>query len=257
MRKITTLLFLFVVCFTVACSGGKKGGGKASFDVALTLADIEPKFQPAVDAFNIMNEVVVASGGEKLQSPFELDSDGDGKSDIGYVVIGDPAFDDFFKSAAKLNGLIYICTELTASATSQLKHFARSQASNEALRDQIKELVGDKPSSEWTTQESAAVMATAKERGQVKGDVLESFAGTGISMGVGVVALGKAIKEAKDLLPKGQTLLSNVKSVSPMKIGKATKGVKNSISNLKSVVDNTPKMLEEMAVLVTAFSKLN
>jgi len=256
MRKITILLFLFVVCFTVACSGGK-GGGKASFDVALTLADIEPKFQPAVDAFNLMNEVVVATGGEKLQSPFELDTDGDGKSDIGYVVVGDPAFDDFFKSSAKLNGLIYICTELTSSATTQLKHFARSQASNEALRDQIEELVGTKPSSEWTTEEAAAVMATAKERGQIKGDVLESFAGTGISMGVGVVALGKAIKEAKDLLPKGQTLLSGVKSVSPMKIGKATKGVKNSISNLKSVVDNTPKMLEEMAVLITAFSKLN
>jgi hypothetical protein len=69
--------------------------------------------------------------------------------------------------------------------------------------------------------------------------------------------LGKGIKEAKDLIPKAQELLQNVKSIKPTLILAATKGIKGSLSNLNNVVKNTPKMLEEMKVLMDGFMALS
>ena len=69
--------------------------------------------------------------------------------------------------------------------------------------------------------------------------------------------LRTGIKEAKDLIPKAQELLKNVKSVKPMLIPAATKGIKGSLGNLNNVVKNTPKMLEEMKVLLDGFKALS
>ena len=75
-------------------------------------------------------------------------------------------------------------------------------------------------------------------------------------MGLAVISLAKGIKEAKELLPKAQDLLKNATKLSPLKIPKATKGVKGSIGNLKGVVQNAPPMLEEMTVLISAFKAI-
>ena len=50
------------------------------------------------------------------------------------------------------------------------------------------------------------------------------------------------LKTAKDLLPKGQKLISEAKNLKPLMVPKATAGVKSSLGNLKSVVDNAPKI---------------
>ena len=238
MRNSLKTLFILVAVFAVGCGRIKKLIGGSAQDIPLTIADIEPKLAEFGGAsFGIV--------------------EGDGEGIVSYVQIGDPAYDDFFKASAKLNGLVLLCKGMATTATGELKKFAQSQAANAALADNIKELVGDTPKEDWSTEQSVAVLKMSKMKGQLTGAEIGYFATTATSMGVGIFALGKGIKEAKDLLPKGADLLNNVSSLKPLMVPAATKGVKTSIDNLKGVVDNTPKMLEEMKVLVDAFGQLN
>jgi len=146
---------------------------------------------------------------------------------------------------------------MTTTSTGQLKKFAMSKAADAAMKDNISGLVGNTPPEQWTTEQSFAVMKMAKAQGKINSDEVKYFATTAGSIGIAVISLGKGVKEAKDLLPKAQELLQNVKSVKPTLIPAATKGIKGSTGNLNNVVKNTPKMLEEMKVLLDGFKALS
>lgn len=229
MKKMIITLSAVVMMLLVGCAPSAK--------YALTIADIEPKLA-YIDGASI---------------GFSDDSE-DGL--VTYIQIGDADYDEFFKSAAKLDGLVILCKGMTTTATGQLKKFAMSKAADAALKDNIRDLVGNTPKEQWTTEQSIAVMKMAKRQGKINSDEAKYFATTAGSIGITVVSLGKGIKEAKDLVPKGQELLQNVKSIKPTLIPAATKGTKASIENLNSVVKNAPKMLEEMKVLLDGFKAL-
>lgn len=235
MKKILMLLFAFTMLLVVGCAPAAKH--------VLTIADIEPK--------------LAALGGSAIGFTDESE---DGF--VTYIQIGVPAFDDFFKSAAKLNGLVRLSKGMTTTAIGQLKKFAMTKAADAAMKDNIRELIGDKPESEWTDADAIAVMKMAKGQGKISADEAKYFLTTAGSMGITVIALGKGIKEAKDLLPKGAGLMKDVASwkTNPAKMMKAKgalDGVKGSVKNLKDVVDNAPKLLEELNVLLSAFKSLS
>jgi len=229
MKKLLFGMLTVLVILIVGCASGAK--------YALTVADIEPK--------------LASLGGANFG--FADDSE-DGL--VTYIQIGDAKYDDFFKSAAKLDGLVIVTQAMTTSATDQLKKYAMSKAASAAMQDNIAELVGDTPKEEWTTEQSIAVLKMAKAQGNINADELEYFITTSASIGIAVISLGKGINEAKDLVPKGKQLLENVKSVSPLQIPSATKGIKASLENLNNVIKNAPKMLEEMKVLADGFMAL-
>ena len=230
MKKMLIVLSAVVMFLVVGCAPSAK--------YALTIADIEPK--------------LAYIGGASIG--FADDSE-DGL--VTYIQIGDAGYDEFFKSAAKLDGLVILCKGMTTTSTGQLKKFAMSKAADSAMKDNISGLVGNTPPEQWTTEQSFAVMKMAKAQGKINSDEVKYFATTAGSIGIAVISLGKGVKEAKDLLPKAQKLLKNVKSVSPLKIPQATKGVKLSLENLNGVVKNAPKMLEEMKVLLDGFKALS
>jgi len=231
MKKILITLSAIAMVFVVGCGGGASN--------LLTVDLIEPLLSP-IDA---------ASNGHLSNILIE--------KPIEYIQIGDPNYDDFFMASAKLNGVVVLSKGMTTTATGQLKKFAMSKASNEAMKENIIDLVGDTPKEQWTTEQSIAVMKMAKGQGQINSDEVKYFATTAGSIGIVVVSLGKGIVEAKELIPNGTKLLKNVKSVSPLKIPQATKGVKLSLENLNGVVKNAPKMLEEMKVLLDGFKLLS
>ena len=230
MKKMLIVLSAVVMFLVVGCAPSAK--------YALTIADIEPK--------------LAYIGGASIG--FADDSE-DGL--VTYIQIGDAGYDEFFKSAAKLDGLVILCKGMTTTATGQLKKFAMSKAADAAMKNNINDLVGNTPPEQWTTEQSFAVMKMAKAQGKINSDEVKYFATTAGSIGIAVISLGKGVKEAKDLLPKGQELLQNVKSVKPTLIPAATKGIKGSVENLNNVVKNTPKMLEEMKVLLDGFKALS
>jgi len=213
-------------------------GCAPSAKYALTLADIEPNLAYLNGA-----------------SYGFADDSKDGL--VTYIQIGDAKYDEFFKSCAKLDGLVILCKGLATTSTGQLKKFAMSKAADTAMKNNINDLVGNTPPEQWTAAQSFAVLKMAKAGGKIKSDEVKYFATTAASMGIGIISLGKGIKEAKDLIPKAQELLKNVKSVKPMLIPATTKGIKGSLGNLNNVVKNTPKMLEEMKVLLDGFKALS
>lgn len=230
MKKMLIVLSAVVMFLVVGCAPAVKN--------ALTIADIEPK--------------LAYIGGASIGF---ADNSEDGL--VTYIQIGDADFDKFFKSAAKLDGLVRICQGMTTTATGQLKKFAMSKAADAAMKDNINDLVDNTPPEQWSTEQSIAVMKMAKGQGKINSDEVKYFATTAGSIGITVFAMGKGIVEAKDLVLQAKDLLQNVKAVSPLKIPAATKGLKESLGNLNSVVKNTPKTLEEMKVLLDGFKALS
>jgi len=229
MKKIILIISAFTIILSIGCAPSAK--------YALTVADIEPK--------------LAYIGGSSIGF---ADNSEDGL--VTYVQIGDPGYDEFFKSAAKLNGLGILCKGMVTTSIGQLKKFAMSKAADAAMKDNINDLVGNTPPDKWTTEQSLAVMKMSKAQGKIKSDEVKYFANTAGSIGIAVLSLGKGIKEAKELIPKANELLKNVKSIKPVLIPAATNGVKNSLGNLNSFVKNSPKMLEEMKVLLDGFKAL-
>ena len=230
MKSKLTALMVFVMILVIGCAPSAK--------YALTIADIEPKL-----AF---------IGGASIGF---VDDSEDGL--VTYIQIGDAVYDEFFKSSAKVDGLVILSKGMATTATGQLKKFAMSKAADAAMKENITDLVGDTPPEQWTTEQSFAVMKMAKQQNKISSDEVKYFATTAGSIGIAIVSLGKGVKEAKDLIPKAQELLQNAKSIKPTLILAATKGIKGSLSNLNNVVKNTPKMLEEMKVLLNGFKALS
>jgi hypothetical protein len=176
---------------------------------------------------------------------------------VEYSKIGNPSYDDFFITAARLDGMAIIGKSMITHSIKQLKYFAMSKASDEALQLNIKLLVGDTPPEEWSDEQAISVLRMANEKRKVTSDEKKYFLTTAGLIGIAVLSLGEAIDEAKELIPKGKQLMKNTKSLKYAQIPKATKGIKNSIENLNSVVNNAPKMLEEMKVLLDALKSLS
>jgi hypothetical protein len=176
---------------------------------------------------------------------------------VEYSKIGNPSYDDFFITAARLDGMAIIGKSMITHSIKQLKYFAMSKASDEALQLNIKLLVGDTPPEEWSDEQAISVLRMANEKRKVTSDEKKYFLATAGLIGIAVLSLGEAIDEAKELIPKGEQLMKNTKSLKYTQIPKATKGIKNSLENLNSVVNNAPKMLEEMKVLLDALKSLS
>ena len=176
---------------------------------------------------------------------------------VMYYAIGDPKFDDFFMTAAKIDGLVILTSALVTESTTQLKNFAMSKASNEALKENIKELVGDTPPDEWTTDQSIAVMEMSKKQGEISDDEKAYFVTTGIMLAAGSYSLGKGVKETADLIKTGAILIKDVKKVKPWLVPATTKALKGSVENLKGIAQNAPGLLEEVVVLSKGFKALS
>ncbi|MEA3286519.1 MAG: hypothetical protein U9Q77_04000 [Candidatus Marinimicrobia bacterium] len=175
---------------------------------------------------------------------------------VEYYQIGDPNFDNFFKTAAKLDGLVIIANGMTKNTTKQLKKYAMSKAADESLQEDIKATIGDTAPEDYSTEQSLIVMKLAKQHDKVSKDELKYFATSSASLSIAVIALGKGVNEVGNLLKDGATLLKNVKSTKPWLIPAATKGIKGSIENLMGFKNNAPKVLEEMKVLHEGFKAM-
>lgn len=223
-------LLLFVLTFgTVILFGASK--------YYLTVADVEPQLA----TFQFSHEYGFADEGGFVE----------------YTQIGVPDYDTFFKTAAKLDGLVILTNAMTQTTTAELKKYAISKAADETLAQSIKEIVGDTLPEQYTVEQSIAIMKLAKQSGKVKDDEVAYFTTTAISLGIGVYSLGKGVSEVINLLSQGSELLKNVKSsVKMMLVPAATKGLKGSIDNLQGVQKNAPRTLEEMKVLLEAFKAL-
>jgi hypothetical protein len=99
--------------------------------------------------------------------------------DIKYSHIGAGQYDAFFLSSAKIHGLVTLNQQMTEASTKSLKKFAMSKAADEAMKENIAELVGDTPPEQWTVEQNVAVLKMAKQQDKISKDEKRYFAQTG------------------------------------------------------------------------------
>jgi len=226
--------------FVTGCGSGAKGSkGKSQGNTVLTIDTIGY----GLSAIPIFNKILLADP-------------------IRYNQVGIKEFDDFFQSAAKINGLVILSKGMVTSSIDELKKMAMSKAADAAMAQNIKDLVGDTPQEEWTTDQSIAVMEMAKAQGKLSNDEGKYFMTTAGSMVTVVASLGLGVKEAADLIQKMPELQDGVKKMltNPMQMRKGKKvvdGIKGSGQNLKSAVTTIPELVKELNMLVTAFKSLS
>ena len=173
-----------------------------------------------------------------------------------YSKIGEGRYDAFFRSTAVVQGLVDFDQKMTTSATGSLKKFAMSKAADEALGDAIKELVGDTPPEEWTTEQQIAVLKIADHQDKVSKDEKVYFLKTAGALTLGAAALTKALATTKSLTEEGLALQKSVGDLPKIKVVAATDATKHSIENLKTAAQQGPPLAEEMVVLATGFKAL-
>ncbi len=197
----------------------------------LTLADIEPKLA-------------------KL-SLGDIEFNG-----VKYLSIGVPEYDKFFRSAAKLDGLVRVTRKMTNGSTKNLKNYAISKVANAAMQDNIQGLVGNKPPERWTRAEQISVMKMARAQGEISDDEKRYFARTAGNLAIASGALLKGIDAAYDLSKTGYRLQKTKTVLKDAVALAAAEGFTVSLKNLDSVTKNGPPMAEEITVLIRAFNAL-
>ncbi len=225
MKKIHFFQFLFVLSLTLNIGCG--GGGQM-----LTVADIQPGLAPL--------------GGNSIVFP-----------GIEYSTIGDATFDDFFLKSAKINGLITLANVYIDSTMASLKRTAQDAASSDALKEDVKLLIGDKPKDQLTDDELIAITKMAIKKNKVSTDVTKGYIESGANMVILGYSLVKAATEVPSLISTGKDLAGKATSLSPLKVPSATKGVSGALSNLGSAISNLPTLASNLTKLGSAMKQFS
>ena len=176
---------------------------------------------------------------------------------IKYDEIGVPEYDGFFKSSAKIHGLIELNQKLAEGATKSLKKFAMSKMADEAMKENIQGLVGDTPPKKWTVEQNIAVMKMAEEQDKISADEKRYFAQSAGTLAIGMAALTKGLETVKELMEQGKGLKESTADLKKTKIPAAAKGSKTSLDHLQEAKEKGPALAEELKVLTTAFQALS
>ena len=246
MSTVNKFLILSLSLTIFGCSTITKLAGGSSEEIKISLYDLVKADIGGTPAEQAFLEVV-------FKQFSMLDAEG---NMVTYIKINEPAYDDFFKASARLNALVNACKVMTTHTTSNLKKFAEQRVARLQAKMDMKE-ISDKPVDEWTEVEHVIFMKQSQGMEALTEDQVGFFLQSAATLKLASMALGKAIIQAKDLLPKGQKLISEAKNLKPIMVPKATAGVKSSLGNLNSVVSNAPKMAEELVILAKSITQIN
>lgn len=175
---------------------------------------------------------------------------------VTYDKIGEQPFDDFFKSAAKLNGLSELSVLVGDQATTQLKNYARSKYADAELRKSIDELTGNTPPDEWTVEQAFAVERLAKEKNKVSSDETQYFISMGGSVAILAGSMAKSVESSNTLLKQGSQMLQKARSLPGSKTVAGVSATTTSIENLEKFVNNAPLLVRQLNALATGFQSL-
>jgi len=226
-KRIFPIVFaIAILAFFTACGSlGSLGGSET---LKLSLTDIEPNFGP-------IGKALVFEG-------------------VEYSKIGEPEFDGFFKNAAKINGLIMVSSAFSNNLMESLKKTAMDIVAKDELKNSVKELVGNKPVSEYTTDDLIAVTKLGIQKRSVNTDIIKGYVESGANALILVTGLVNGEKAVKELISTGASLSSKASSLSPTKAPGAVSGVSGSLSNLKSAVEQFPTLVKDLTKLSSALS---
>lgn len=179
-------------------------------------------------------------------------------SGIGYGITGQSSYNQFFRRAAVAYGGFYYGNRLVTEATDQLKRFARSKAAVASLHDEVVALTQEADTTEWTTEQSLAVLKAAKKRDELSSDEQLYFLVMSALLAATVPVVRASVQAAPELLTTGRDLTRRIpNNFDIFEAPQMGFSVNRSIKQLAAIPGEGSSLLESLVVLAHGFQLLS
>ncbi len=180
------------------------------------------------------------------------------KEEIKYGVTGKAQYDEFHRSSAIAYGGFVIGQGLTDDATMNLKKYARNKAAVAELQEEISALTAGADTSEWTIEQSLAVLQAAKAKDQLSDEERAYMVKTATHLAACMLVVKSSISASTELTGQAPGLIKGARSAFGLrKAGGATKNVKRSADRIKAIPTDGPKLVESLVVLSKGLSMVS
>jgi hypothetical protein len=202
----------------------------------LTLLDCDPSFNKARNLIGITDDPVL-------------------KAQITYKTFNKKKYDEFMHNSARLHGNMVAAHSFVVLANVYVKDTARSTGGSSEIADTIKTAVGDKPDTDWTIDDSVAVLKARKAKGQLSKEQLAGLANFSTSI-VGLSAfILKLPSDALDLTKRGTDLSKHVKDdFKPLQLTDVIPALTDAIGSIKDAGDQATETANTMSKIGAALS---
>lgn len=179
-------------------------------------------------------------------------------SGIGYGVTGQSSYDHFFRRSAVAYGGFYYGDRLVTEATDQLKRFARSKAAVASLQEEVAELTQDADTTEWSTEQSLAVLKAAQKRDELSTDEKLYFLAMSALLAATVPVVRASVQAAPELVRTGRELTRSVPGdFDILEAPRMVVSVNRSLRQLSAIPGAGSSLLESLVVLARGFQLLS
>ena len=180
------------------------------------------------------------------------------KQEIKYGVTGKPQYDEFYRSSAVAYGGFVIGQGLTDDATMNLKKYARSKAAVAELQEEIAALTAGADTSEWTIEQSLAVLQAAEKKDQLSNEERAYMVKTATHLAACMIVVKSSISASTELTRQAPGLVEGARSAFGMrKAAGAARNVRRSADRIKAMPTDGPKLLESILVLSKGLSMVS
>jgi hypothetical protein len=177
---------------------------------------------------------------------------------ITYGHTGQSNYDDFFRNSAISYGGFHVGQRLTDNATLNLKKYARSKAAVASLQEEIATLTQGADTSQWTTEQSIAVLQAAKKKDQLTGEERSYMLATAVNLAATIPVVEASASSSTQLTSTAPGLISNARSAFGLvKAGGVARSVRQSADRLATIPTQAPKLVESMTVLTRGLAMIN
>jgi hypothetical protein len=177
---------------------------------------------------------------------------------ITYGVTGQSSYDEFFRNSAVSYGGFYVGQQLTDNATINLKKYARSKAAVAELREEIATLTQGADTSQWTTEQSLAVLEAARKRDQLTGEEQSFMLATAVNLAAAIPMVEGSASSATQLTNTAPGLVSGARSSFGMlKAAGIARNVRQSADRVAQIPTQAPRLIEAMTVLSHGLAMIN
>lgn len=177
---------------------------------------------------------------------------------IGYGVVGRSGYDEFFRRSAITYGGLYFGRRLVTEATDQLKRFARSKAAVASLHEEVVALTQEADTTEWTTEQSLAVLAAASKRDELSTEEKYYLLAMSALLGATVPVVRASVQSAPELISSGRELTKRLgNDFDIFEAPQMAFSINRSLKQLSDVPGEGSSLLESLVVLSHGFQLLS
>jgi hypothetical protein len=177
---------------------------------------------------------------------------------ITYGHTGQSNYDEFFRNSAISYGGFHVGQRLTDNATLNLKKYARSKAAVASLQEEITALTQGADTSQWTTEQSLAVLQAAKKKDQLSAEERDYMLRMAVNLAATIPVVEASASSSTQLTGTAPGLLSNARTAfGILKAAGVARSVRQSADRIATIPTSAPRLVESMTVLTRGLAMLN